>query len=155
MRKRNPLHVVLVAAAIGVLSLGASQAWGQSDDDTDLSGYWLHVRVHEGDDGKVSVNLPLSMVDKFTPMIKKEHFDGSRIEVDGDVHMSIEDLRQMWSEIRNGPDMTYVSVEEEFQTVTVAKEAGYLLVKVDEIGDDPNHPELVKSVRGVGYLFAK
>lgn len=24
-----------------------------------------------------------------------------------------------------------------------------------KLGDDPNHPELIKSVRGVGYLFAK
>lgn len=90
---------------------------------------WLHVKVQEHDHTKVTVNLPINLIGKALPMLPQEHFDGHHIHVD-EWHTSIAELRELWNEVKNGPDATYVTVEEENESVRVWKEAGYLMVSV-------------------------
>ena len=42
------------------------------------------------------------------------------------------ELRELWQEIKDSPDMTFVTVEEDDESVRVWKEAGYLKVHVLE-----------------------
>lgn len=123
-RKLN--HGATLMLAILALAAGAHAS----------SDLWLHVRVDEGGGAKVSVNLPVSMLDKALAMIPEEHmrdhhFDGGKIRID-DMDLTISDLRELWAEIKNSPDMTFVTVEEEHENVRVWKEAGTLFVSVQE-----------------------
>lgn len=98
------------------------------------SDLWLHVRVDEADGAKVSVNLPLSMVEKALPMIPEEHLDHGRVVFD-EWEVTMEELRELWQEVKGSPDMTFVTVEEDNEHVRVWKEGDYLLVAVREDDD--------------------
>jgi len=94
--------------------------------------HWLHVKVNEGDgDTKVTVNLPLNLIEGVLAMIPEEEFRDGRIVLE-DTDFSIAELRTLWNEMRDSPDMKYVTVESDDENVTVWKEGDYLLVKVRE-----------------------
>ena len=125
--------------AIRILSLAVALAAfaGAAAADSDL---WLHVSVdgHHGE--KVRVNLPLSLVEAAIPMIPDEHFHDGEFRLD-DIHwghghhMSVEELRSLWNELKSSPDMTFVTVEEHDETVRVSKSGDYLLIDTEEDGD--------------------
>jgi len=97
------------------------------------SDLWLHVRVDETDGAKVKVNVPVSMVEKAIAMVPEEHLREGKIHLSECCeHMSPAELRELWQEIKNSPDMTFVTVEEDDESVRVWKEAGYLKVHVLE-----------------------
>ena len=110
---------ILVLASLALLAAGGAMA-------ADL---WLHVRVEEKDGATVKVNLPVTMLEKAVSMIPEEHFHDGRIEID-DWHTSTADLRELWVELKDSPDMTFVTVQEDDEFVRVWKEAGYLKVNV-------------------------
>ena len=123
----NTLRSIAITAAI-LVTTGAANA------NSDL---WLHVRV-EGDGAtKVSVNLPLSLVEKAMPMLPISHLHHTKIDVDG-WDMEIADLRELWQEVKSSPDMTFVTVEEDREKVRVWKENDHLYVEVSE-NDGENH----------------
>lgn len=100
------------------------------------SDLWLHVRVNEGDGAKVAVNLPVSMLDRAMAMIPAEHledhhFEGGKIRID-DMDLTIPEIRELWAEIKDSPDMTFVTVEDDHENVRVWKEGDTLYVKVQE-----------------------
>lgn len=116
-------------SALLALMLGAV---GAARAGSDL---WLHVRVEEGDGGaRVAVNLPLEMIERALPLVDRHerigrhavHFDGR--------HLTWTELRELWAEVRSSPDMTFVTVEEDDESVRVWKEQGYLHVEVRERG---------------------
>lgn len=121
----------LALAALLVLPAGSASA------DGDL---WLHVRVDSDRGEKVSVNLPLSLVEKAVAMIPDEHFHHGELVLD-DIHwghghhLSVAELRDLWNELQASPDMTFVTLESADETVRVSKSGGYLLVDAEESGD--------------------
>lgn len=119
MRRIPPLVIA------GLLSAAGARA-------ADL---WLHVSVDEEDGAKVKVNLPLALVDKALAMVPDEHVRDGRVVLD-DVEWTVPELRALWQEIANSPDMTFVTVEDDGENVRVWKENGYLMVQVREDGDD-------------------
>lgn len=121
-----------ITLTLAVLALAAT---AQASSDL-----WLHVRVDEGEGAQVAVNLPVSMLDKAFNMIPEEHmrdshFDGGKIRID-DMDLTIPELRELWAEIKDSPDMTFVTVQDEGENVKVWKEAGTLFVSVKEDRDD-------------------
>ena len=123
----NTLRGTAIVAAL-LLTAGSAAA------DSDL---WLHVRV-EGDGAtKVSVNLPLSLVEKAMPMLPIDHMHHTKIDVDG-LDLEIADLRELWEEVKASPDMTFVTVEDEGEEVRVWKENQHLYVTVSE-NDSADH----------------
>lgn len=90
---------------------------------------WLHVTVDESDGAKVTVNLPLALAEKALPMLpihEEMHW--------GDHHgLKMEDLRELWAEVRDSPDMTFVTVEEDDENVRVWKEKNFVYVEVREL----------------------
>lgn len=97
--------------------------------DSDL---WLHVKVDEADGAKVMVNLPISLVEKALAMIPSGDWHDGHIMIDGDHEWSVSDLRDLWQEVRDAQDMTFVTVQDEGDNVRVWKEGGYLKVSVLE-----------------------
>ena len=99
------------------------------------SNLWFHVRVDEADGAKVTVNLPVSMIEKAIQMIPEEHLSDHGM-LFSDHEMTPAQLRELWMELRDSPDMTFVKVEEEGEDVKVWKESVLLYVSVIEEKDN-------------------
>jgi hypothetical protein len=121
--------VVLTMVGLGVV-LGAGpslRAQGPSP--------WLHVRVEEAKGSKVSVNLPMSVVEvalKAAPetAIGDDHFRFGKKGRD----LRISDFRKVWQELKKTPDVDFVTAEEEDGKVTVAKKGDLVFVTVEKTG---------------------
>jgi hypothetical protein len=128
-RKMIPLFATLVT--LGFLGQGVAARAADSD-------LWLHVRVDEGGRGgaKVSVNVPFSLISVALPMLDiDEHIHDHSVHFDGH-ELTFDEMRDLWQEVRNGPDMNFVTVEEDDESVRVWKESGYLFVQVRDRFDD-------------------
>ncbi len=101
------------------------------------SSLWLHVRVDEADsDTKVVVNLPFSLIDKAMPMIDiGDHVRHDSVHLNGH-RLSYEEMRELWLEVRSGPDMAYITVDDDDESVRIWKEAGYFHVRVRDRWDE-------------------
>ncbi len=120
-----------------VLAVGLLLAAGVATADSDL---WLHVKVDEAGGANVVVNLPISLVEKALPMIPVDEWNDGHIHFDGDVDWTLSDFRELWFEVRDAPDMTFVTVKDRGDDVRVWKEDGYLRVRVLE--DDGRDAEV-------------
>ncbi len=109
------------------------------------SDLWLHVTVDEADGGtKVTVNLPIALVEKAVPLLPIHRFRADHVrrghvhwDHDGGVSMSLQNLRELWAEVRDAEDMTFVTVEEDEERVRVWKESGTVFFEVrDDFGDE-------------------
>jgi hypothetical protein len=110
----------VMGIALLLMSAAAAEA------KTDL---WLHIKVHDGhDDSRVSVNLPLSVVEAAAPLIPEEARTAESLRIDGR-DLSVQDLRRIWREVQRMPDATYITVEETRGKVRVARSGGYLLIQ--------------------------
>jgi hypothetical protein len=122
-------------AAAALIALFAAAGTAAADD------LWLHVAVDEGPEGaRVRVNLPLAMAETALGMIPEEELRGGKIRFD-DSDITLAELRQLWRELEDSPDATFVEVEEGDQRVMVSKSGGYLLVKAIE-GEQDQHVDV-------------
>ena len=122
------LTLALVMAGSVVTPVTRAQGGSQSADK------WLHVSVISKDaNGEtVRVNVPLSLAEKVLPAINKDKLQGGKVkirqfEVDGvDVHAILD-------AVKSTKDGEFVTVESRKENVRVAKEGGYLIVKVRDM----------------------
>jgi hypothetical protein len=119
-------RIVLITLALAVIAGPA------------MADSWLHVRVEDrGPDGEqVEVNIPLTVVEAVLPSITiddlhKGHFDLDDLDL-GDADLDGLDLRAILTELRDSPDMNFVTVRSDDESVRVAKEGDYLIVRVEE-----------------------
>jgi len=134
MTTRKPTILAFIVLGLGIAGMASA------------SGLWLHVRVDETDGAKVKVNVPISMVEKAIAMVPEEHLRHGKIHMD-EWQMTPAEIRELWQEIKDSPDMTFVTVEEDDESVRVWKEAGYL--KVHVIEEDKNERVEVQVPLGV------
>lgn len=97
------------------------------------SELWLHVKVEGTDPGqeRVTVNLPISVVEKALPMIPAEEWQDGQVVIH-DAEFDAQRLRELWQEVKDSPDMNYVTVQSRDETVKVYKERGYLVARTTE-----------------------
>jgi len=94
---------------------------------------WLHVRVVEQDaDGqRVSVNIPMQMIEALVPTIETRELHNGRLSLDTDFAGEF-DLRELILALRDAPDADFIRIQGEDESARVAKEDGFLIVNVDE-----------------------
>ncbi len=94
---------------------------------------WLHVQVTETGkkESKVSVNLPLAMLDIAFDMAPDEQIKGGRVKL-GTGEVKLADLRRMWAELKKAGDTEFVTVEEKDETVRVERKGSRVLVRVSD-----------------------
>jgi len=99
--------------------------------------HWLHVKINEADgDTNVTVNLPLNLVEGVLAMIPEEEFREGKVVFD-DADFDVYELKDLWNQLRDSPDMKYVTVESDDENVTVWKEGDFLKVEVrDGVGEE-------------------
>jgi hypothetical protein len=121
MRDRKTVFLAVLALTLGMVATASA------------SDLWLHVRVDETDGAKVKVNVPISMVETALGMFPEEHLKAGKIHLDDCCDdITIVELRALWQDLKDSPDMTFVTVEEDDETVRVWKENGYMKVHVQE-----------------------
>ncbi len=95
---------------------------------------WLRIRVVEsGEDGeKVSVNLPLSLIEQILPHVRDgAGFREGKVRL-GATDMNGTDIRAIMQAISNAKDGEYVTVEGQNENVRVAKAGDQLIVDVKD-----------------------
>jgi len=124
MNGKRILGAALIASAMAAVSTMAAAA--------DL---WLHVKVDGGKHGEqATINLPLSMVDAFAPMISREAHGSGRIRIK-DRDYDVAELRRAWRQLEAGPDATFVTVNDPDAKVRIGKRGGSLVLEATDHGD--------------------
>lgn len=111
----------------GSVTLAAAQAAQQATP-------WIHVQVDEdGEDGtKVNVNLPLSLVEVALEAVSHEHFSRGHVHLEH-TDVTVQELRQMWQELRQAGDAEYVEIEDGDERVRVFREGETVFIHVDDV----------------------
>lgn len=115
--------------AIATLALGLGTAGAFAAQTTE--NLWIHIHVKDGKDGNVSINLPVSMVEKMAKNITTETGGDSKLRFN-DEDITVAELREMWNDLRRQPDATFITVDDTHSKVRVAKRGGYLIVRSRE-----------------------
>ncbi len=115
-------------AAAALLATGLNAGAARAAD------LWLHVDVH-GDKGgdEAKINLPVSMIHNLAGMIPEETRSHGRVHVK-DHDYDVADLRRAWRELQEGPDATYLTVNDPQSKVRIAKRGGYLELRATDRG---------------------
>jgi hypothetical protein len=111
--------------AIATLALGLGTAGAFAAQTENL---WIHIHVKDGKDGNVSINLPVSMVEKMAKNITTETDGNSKLRFNEE-DITVAELREMWNDLRRQPDATFITVDDTHSKVRVAKRGGYLIVR--------------------------
>lgn len=124
---RRSIRTVLTIVALGG-PLGAT-GWAETVP-------WLHIRVEEPRrEAKVSVNLPLSVVEAALKAAPERIVSDGKIHLGGHRHdLSLSDLRRLWTELRATGDAELVSVEDKNETVRIARAGSLVQIRVAKAG---------------------
>lgn len=117
---------------IALLTLGLGALQAQAADSDNL---WIHIRVLDAKDGRVSINLPISVVERMGNVLPTDASDkgNGRLRFN-DEDITVSDLREIWADLRKHPDATFITIDEADSKVRVAKIAGNLVVRAHEKG---------------------
>jgi hypothetical protein len=132
MQKSKVIALALVAGLALIAGTAVTLAQGKAAQSP-AEEKWLHVSVVSHDDKgeNVRVNVPLSLAEKVLAAIRKDKLQGGRIKVrEFEVHGI--DVRAIFQAVKDTRDGEFVTVQSKRENVRVAKEKGYLLVKVEE-----------------------
>jgi hypothetical protein len=92
---------------------------------------WLHVRVIEGADTGVRLDVPLSVAEAMLPTIQADALDGDHLRWDGE-DLDGTELRAILEALADAPDGDFVTVRRPGESVRVGKEGRFLLVHADD-----------------------
>ncbi len=136
------------AMGVALLFLGTVAAEAKTD-------LWLHVKVNEGsgDGGRVSLSLPLSVVEAAAPLLPAEARTASRLRV-GDQELSVGDLRRIWRQVRSAPDATFLTVDDASGQVRVARQGETLVIRAVDAGRHGDRVEIRLPAAVVDALLA-
>jgi hypothetical protein len=97
---------------------------------------WLHVAVdgRGGNDERVRVNLPLSIVETVLPLIETKELRDGKVWIDQQ-DLSHQDIVKILASIRDAKDGEYVTVDDLNESVRIAKEGNYLTVHFEDHGE--------------------
>lgn len=119
----------MLPAALLVLGLGALQARAAHAADTE--NLWIHIHVRDAQEGRVSINLPISVVEKMANVIPADSKGNGKLRFN-DEDITVAELREIWAELRKHPEATFITVDEADSKVRVAKKGGNLIVRAHE-----------------------
>jgi hypothetical protein len=119
---------------LGVVLLIAGSTAGLAGAQAAAADLWIHIDVQGDKKGEqANINLPLSMVHNLSGMIPDEARKSRHFRVK-DRDYDVADLRRAWRELRNGPDATYLTVNDADSKVRIAKRGDYLELRATDRG---------------------
>jgi hypothetical protein len=118
---RGLLAVILAAAAlIPALPADAQEA------------RWFHVRVEEPGETRVSLNLPLALVEVGLDVADRHAMADRDMQWGRDGNVDLADLRRMWTELQAAGDADFVEIDEGDTQVRISTRGDRVLMRVDE-----------------------
>jgi len=115
---------------------------------------WLHVKVDGGKNAEMAeINMPLAMVESFAPMLQGRVRGGHSIKL-RDRDYDVDQLRRVWRQLEDGPDATYVTVNEPDSKLRIAKSGRYLVMTAVDRGGDGENVEARIPVSVMGALLS-
>ena len=114
---------ILLVSAFCLLAVGAQAA----------SKEWLHIHVNEatGDQAKVRVNIPISLIEVMLPMVEERAVEKGKIRLH-EKDFRVEDLRKIWKSVKDEGDTEFVSVDKRDEHVRVFTQGNFLMVQSDK-----------------------
>ena len=110
---------------------------------------WLHLKVDGGRHGEqVEMNMPLSMLDSFAPMLQGKVGEDGRVRIH-ERDYDVDELRRAWRQLENGPDATYLTVNDPDSKVRIAKRGDYfVLTALDRVEGENVEAKIPVAVLG-------
>src|SRR5258706_15706489 len=96
---------------------------------------WVHIRGAESNrQSKVSVNLPISVVDAALQAAPEDIMSNGHIHLGrmGKHELAVSDLRKAWNEMKATGDAEFATVEDEDQKVRIARAGNLMLIHVEK-----------------------
>jgi hypothetical protein len=119
----------LILAGVGLVALVVLPAVAAHAEN---GTPWIHVRVEEAkDQSKVSVNLPLSVIEvalEAAPEMIESH---GKIHLGEHEKIKVQTMRKIWAELSAVGDTDLVTVESEEENVKVSREGDLVRILVD------------------------
>jgi hypothetical protein len=112
---------------------------------------WFHVRVDEPQGAEVAVNLPLSLIEMAVSMVPEDFSDEVQVELNEE-GFSVEQLHQLWQEVKNTGDATFVTVKEGDQTIEVSRSGNFLVAQT--VGDGDTQIDVRFPLEVIDALFS-
>ena len=114
--------------------------------------HWLHVRVSEtGEDGeKVSVNLPVSLIDAVLSNLDIDEFHNGSIRID-DAEFDRELIQAVYEAAKKSKDGEFVNIKDGDESVHVIKKGDEIHIDIED------HDERIKvriPLQVIGALLA-
>jgi hypothetical protein len=136
------------AMGVALILLGTAAAEARAD-------LWLHVKVREsgGDGSRVSISLPLAVVEAAAPLLPAEARTAARLRV-GNQDLSVADLRRIWRQVRSAPDATFITVDDASGQVRVARQGASLVIRAVDAGRHGDRVEVRIPAAVVDALLA-
>ena len=93
---------------------------------------WLHVRVEEPGETRVSINLPLALVEIGLDVADRHVMHEEEFRWGRDGKVSVADLRRMWAELEAVGDADLVEIEDGDTRVYISRRGDRVLIRADE-----------------------
>jgi hypothetical protein len=87
-------------------------------------------------DSKVSVNLPMTVIEAALAAAPETVVREGRIRFCGKKGLSVAEMRKAWAELKNAGDTEIVTVEDKDETVRVWRKGDVIQVRVERPGTD-------------------
>jgi hypothetical protein len=144
------IAVVLTLLAAAFVPARASSVESRSDDDP-----WIHIQVLEngGQKSRVEIHLPLSLVEVALDMAPADVMAHGRLKVHSS-DFTVAEMRWLWNELRAAGDAEFVTVEETYERVTIAREGNHVLINVTALPAGTHKVKIEVPVSVVDALFA-
>jgi hypothetical protein len=93
---------------------------------------WIHVEVKDSKSGdaRVSVNLPIALLDLAVNSMGNGRMRGHVHMGEGEVGLS--DIRKMWTELKKAGDAPFVTVDKEDESVRIERRGAHMLLQVTD-----------------------
>jgi hypothetical protein len=95
---------------------------------------WFHVRVEEPGETRVSVNLPLALVEIGLDIADRHVMEHQEFQWNRDGKVSVADLRRMWAELEAVGDADFVEIDDGDTRVHISRRGDRVLIRADEGG---------------------
>lgn len=135
MTVRRAALVAMTAFVASGAAIGLHAAQAQQDPQP-----WVHVDMSGRT--SMSLNLPLAAIEAALAMAPEAIVDrDGQLQLGGDRQIPVAAIRAAWTQLRDAGDVEIANIQEEGQSVRIAREGDTILVDVTGRDDDAEHED--------------
>jgi hypothetical protein len=140
---RHSLKALVAFLAIAFLAAGPAIS----------ADRWFHVSVQEDSGAEVNVNLPLNLIESVIRLLPDDLENEVRVELN-DEGFDIDELRNLWDEVRTSQDATYMTVKDGDEEISIRKAGNFLIAETTSRGAHDAEIDMRFPLEVVDALFS-